>query len=52
MIFSPNLFVMLKILSCNINYMPAVKFFTCLDFGRKSSFYKRLWDTRLFRYDF
>ncbi len=26
----------------NINYMPAIKFFACLDFERKSSFCKRL----------
>jgi len=26
----------------NIKYMPAVKFFSCLDFERKSSFCKRL----------
>jgi hypothetical protein len=43
MIFSPNLFVMLKFYPRNINYMPAVKFFACLDLERKSSFCKRLY---------
>ena len=42
MIFSPKLCVILKIYPRNINYMPAVKFFVCLDFERKSSFCKRL----------
>ena len=44
MVFWPNFGVMLKILSSevsedsDINYMPAVKFFTCLELEPKSSF--------------
>ena len=40
--FSPNLYVMLKFYPRNINYMPAVKFFTCLDLERKYYFCKML----------
>jgi len=39
-VFSPTLGVMLKIYHRNINYMPAVTFITCLDFERKSLFFK------------
>jgi hypothetical protein len=42
MIFSPNLFVILKIFPHNIICMRAIKFFECLDFERKYSFCKRL----------
>ena len=40
--FLPNSALCLKFYPRNIRYMPAVKFFACLDFERKSSFCKRL----------
>ena len=40
--FRPNSALCSKFYPRNITYMPAVKFFACLDFERKSSFCKRL----------
>ncbi len=46
--YRSKLSVILKILSSevsvdsDINYMPVLKFFACLDFERKASFCKRL----------
>jgi hypothetical protein len=40
--FRPNSALCSKFYPRNINYMPVVKFFACLDFERKSKFCKRL----------
>jgi hypothetical protein len=40
--FRPNSALCSKFYPQNINYMPVVKFFACLDFERKSTFCKRL----------
>jgi hypothetical protein len=40
--FHPNSALCSKFYPRNISYMPAVKFFACLDFERKSSFCKSL----------
>jgi hypothetical protein len=42
MIFAPNPSLCSKFYTWNSSCMPVVKFFVCLDFGRKSSFGKRL----------
>ncbi len=46
--FHPNSALRSKFYLRNIQYNPAVKFFACLDFERKSSFCKRLICMNLF----